>query len=356
MMRTCCYTSFSYSYLSRAQVLLRTVRMAQPAWSVCAVVVDEPPPGADWAGLLAGFDQVIRIDDLGIPRVRAWLFKHDLVEACTAVKGAAMLRLLDQGFDRVIYLDPDIAVFEPLDPVLADLDASVVLTPHQTAPNRQPAAVRDNEAASLQYGVYNLGFLLVRADAAGRAFAAWWAAQLHDACYDEPENFRFTDQKCVDLVPGLFPGVAILRDPGCNVATWNLSTRTIRIGRDGAITVNGAPLRFAHFTKIGGVGDVMLERYAGDNIEALEVWAWYRRELAREHSPIPAAWWHYGRFANGVPVTTAMRRLFRRRPDLIAAFDDPLFTDGEGYFTWLSREHPGLMPGTPAIPAASGVP
>ena len=357
MMRTCCYTSFTYSYLSRARVLLRTLRSAQPDWTVCAVIVDLPPPGIAAEEMLAGFDQVLTLDDLGIPRVRSWLFKHDIVEACTAVKGAALLRLLAE-YDRVIYLDPDVALFGPLDPALDSLaGASVLLTPHQTAPNRRPAAVRDNEAASLRYGVFNLGFLAVRADADGLAFAGWWAEQLQRACYDEPGNGLFTDQKYVDLAPCLFPGVGILRDPGCNVASWNISTRQVRIGQDGAITVNGAPLRFCHFTKVGGVGDVMLDRYAGDNIEALEIWAWYRRQLAHQPPPVPPGWWAYGSFGNGVPVTGAMRHLFRRRPDLMAAFDEPLFTDGEGYFTWLGREHPDMLPLPPssatAIPAAT---
>ena len=135
-MRTCCFTSLTYGYLARARVLLQTLRLAQPDWLVCAVIVDLPPPGATAEELLAGFDQVLHLDDLGIPRVRSWLFKHNVVEACTAVKGAALLRLLAE-YDRVIYLDPDIAAFAPLDPALDSLGgASVLLTPHQTAPNR----------------------------------------------------------------------------------------------------------------------------------------------------------------------------------------------------------------------------
>ena len=117
VMRTCCYTSFTYGYLSRARVLLQTLRLAQPDWTACAVIVDLPPPGATAEELLAGFDQVLTLDDLGIPRMRSWLFKHNIVEACTAVKGAALLRLLAE-YDRVIYLDPDVAVFGPLDPAL----------------------------------------------------------------------------------------------------------------------------------------------------------------------------------------------------------------------------------------------
>ena len=54
-------------------------------------------------------------------------------------------------------------------------------------------------------------------------------------------------------VPGMFGGLLVVRDPGCNVASWNLSRRRLAFGPGGALTVNGSPLKFYHFTKIGGV-------------------------------------------------------------------------------------------------------
>ena len=355
-MRTCCCTSFSYTYLARARILLQTLREAEPDWDVAAVVVDEPPPGLDAAAALAGFDRVLGIEHLGIPRVRSWLFRHSLVEACTAVKAAAMRHLLNEGYDQVVFLDPDIALFNPLAPVLeAAASASILLTPHQAEPNWQPAVVQDNEMASLRYGVFNLGFLAVRAAPAGRTFLDWWAMQLHAACRDAPDEGLFTDQKYADLIPCLFPGVAVLRDPGCNVASWNLSTRRVRIGRDGGIMVNGAPLRFWHFTKAGGVGDTMLQRHAGDSIAPLEIQAWYLRELARHSAlaPVPEGWWHYGRFADGTPVTPAVRQLYSTRWDLKAAFEDP-FPAGDGSFVaWLRAHEPELLTATPSATAAS---
>ena len=347
--RICCFTSFTYAYLGRARVLLSTLRAAHPDWAVCAAVVDEPPPGTDEANLLAGFDLVLRLHDLGIPRARAWLFKHDVVEACTAVKASAMLRLMDAGFSTVVYLDPDIAVFHPLDTVLTALDgAAIVLTPHQASPNRNACVMADNELVSLRLGAYNLGFIAVRSVGAGRGFVEWWAAQLLRACYDDPAAGLFTDQKYIDLVPGLFDGVAILRDPGCNVASWNLSTRRLSIGADGGIRVNEAPLRFMHFTKINAVGDIMLDRYAGDSIEALEVWNWYRRQVARRQpAAVPDGYWRYATFSNGVAVPREARLLYRENRHLRAG-DDPFDADGPLY-AWLSQAHAEML-----TPPASG--
>ena len=343
---TCCYTSFTYSYLARARILVRSLRQAHPDWAVHAVVVDKPPPGLDADAALAEFDHVVQADALRIPRFAAWMFKHDIVEACTAVKGQMLVELLEAGWRKVIYLDPDIAVFHPLDAVVAQLDtASIVLTPHQCEPNVAAQAVTDNERTSLQYGIYNLGFVAVRNDGAGRAFAAWWAAQLHQACYDDIAAGLFTDQKYCDLVPGLFERVHVERDPGCNVASWNLSRRTLRF-RGGDLLVNGSPLKFYHFTKIGGAGDVMTERYAGGNSEVFEVWQWYKRELASLSLPgMPRHHWAYGQFSNGQQIARATRRFYRSRPDLAAFFDDPFEVDGNSLYHWFGREAPDALAG-----------
>jgi len=340
----CCYTSFTYAYLGRARTLLATLRVVHPDWTVCAVVIDEPPQGEIQAELLRGFDIVLAAGDLGVLRTRAWLFKHDIVEACTAVKAAAMLRLMGLGYEVVFYLDPDIAVFHPLDNILAALDhASIVLTPHQTSPNRNSRMMQDNELASLRFGAYNLGSIAVRNDDFGRRFAEWWAAQLQRACYDDPAVGLFTDQKYIDLVPGLFDGVTIMRDPGCNVASWNLSTRRVTIGIDGNIWVNDAPLRFMHFTKINSVGDIMIDRYAGDSVEVLELWAWYRREVARRQpTTIPTGYWHYGVFSNNVMIPREVRLLYRESRDHRAAFDDPFDADGP-FYAWLLQAYPMLL-------------
>ncbi len=336
-MSTVCFTSFSYSYLPRARVLAETLRLAHPDWPLWAVLVDEPPPGLDASAALAGFDAVLAADGLSIPRFRSWLFKHDLVEACTAVKGAALLHLLGLGFDRVVYFDPDIALFHPLTALDgAYAAASVVLTPHQCAPNETALAIGDNELAALRHGVFNLGFIAVRNDAPGRAFAAWWAARLHDACYDDMANGVFTDQKYCDLAPALFANVAVARDPGWNAASWNISRRRLHFTSDGGIAAGDDRLAFYHFTKHGGAGDTMTERYAGEAHVPHELWRWYGRCLATHAEPaIPPGWWHYATFSDGTPIPRAVRLRYRQRPEVMRRFDDP-FANAEDLFASLS--------------------
>lgn len=340
-----CFTSFTYAYLSRARVLAMTLRRVHPDWTIWALIVDELPEGVSAEEAHAGFDRVVFARDLGIPGFDGWLFGHDVVEACTAVKGRMLAELLRKGCETVVYLDPDIAVFSPLDSTLAQLEGgSIVLTPHQTDPNGSMPVITDNELGSLTHGVYNLGFIAVRNVEEGRRFAGWWADMLHLACRDDPASGLFTDQKWCDLVPAFFDGVRIDRDPGCNVASWNLSRRRIEIGQDGGIRVNGSPLKFYHFTKMNGVGDAMTELYAADNIHVHEIWHWYKRAIAAEEMPgIPRDWWAYGRFDNGVPVSRAMRRAHRDDPALTALFPKPLQTAGASYFEWMRSVQPELL-------------
>ena len=345
MARIAAFTSFSFSYMTRAQILLSSLRAAHPDWDICACIVDVAPADIDAAAALAGFDRVVFADTLPIPRFRAWIFKHDLVEACTAVKAHMLQHLLAAGYAQVFYFDPDIAVFHSLDALVEQLErASILLTPHQVAPSPSYAAFRDNELTSLKYGVFNLGFIGVRNSPVGVAFANWWAALLLEACYDDPDSGIFTDQRYIDLAPALFDEVTVLRDPGCNVASWNLANRVLAINALGGITVNNIPLKFYHFTKINGIGDVMTEKYAGDNAAVWEIWTWYKRALAGgDGLGIPKSYWSYATFSDGAPIGKPARILFRNRNDLIAHFEDPFNARADGFACWLRNQRPELL-------------
>lgn len=337
------YTSFSYSYLNRARVLASSLRAQHPDWVIWAVLTDKTPEGFAFDLAREDFDRVLTAEDMWGDATERWLFGHDIVEACTAVKGRAAMHILDQpDCTELVYFDPDIGVFNPMTPVIDLLaDHSVVLTPHQVDPEPQSdkVAILDNEIASLDYGIFNLGFVAIANDGEGRRFAAWWEERLHDWCHDRLDIGVFVDQKWCNLVPCFFDGVKVLRDPGYNVASWNLSQREMTFDDAGTALINGCPLRFYHFTKLGPVGDIMTQRYAGKNVEIYELWRWYRQEVARFSAPeIPKGWWYYGTFDNGVKIPKSARELYRDRKDLRAAFTDPLTTGPGSFYEWLCAE------------------
>jgi hypothetical protein len=342
-MKVVCFSSFTFSYLNRARVLFKTLRRFHPDWELVALITDDPPTGFAFDPAKEAFDRVVWAQELGIPDYRQWLFQHDVVEVCTAVKGPFLHQACGSGADAVIYLDPDIALLESLSPLVDMLaDHDILLTPHLIEPNVERAAILDNDLSASRTGIFNLGFVMVRAAGEGARFAKWWNGRLLEFCYDDIPNGLFVDQRWCDHVPALFDRVKVIRDPGYNVASWNLSTRKVAIGKDGAITVNGARLRFWHFTKLGPTGDVMTKRYAGDNYPVYEIWRWYKDEVAAATDPaIPARYWAYDAYDDGAPIEKPHRVLYRERADLRTAFPDPFATDAGGFRGWLANE--GLL-------------
>lgn len=339
-MRVLCYTSFTFSYLNRARTLFDSVKKFHPDWHCVALMTDKLPDGMQLNVATESFDQIVWQNELGIEGIDSWLFKHDVVEVCTAVKGPFLKMACQQGYDAVIYLDPDTCLFSDLKPLLSQLEQyDVVLTPHTLEPQETISAIWDNEITPLWAGTYNLGFVAVRTKGDGLKFADWWAHRLLNFCYDRPSVGLFVDQKWCDLAPALFDNLKILRDPGYNVASWNLNNRKISIDDDGLIWVNGSYLlRFWHFTKLGATGDAMTERYAKDNFQVYELWHWYRHQVANNTSPeVPDRYWAFGDYDNGEPIKKVHRELYRDTPALQAQYPRPHETGSQSFFAALPQ-------------------
>ena len=333
------YTGFTHAGLAGALTLARTLKARHPQWRLAGVLVDSAPEPQEtnWRG---AFDLVIEAEALYGETWRGFVFRHDAAEACAAVKARALKRLFAEGAEKAIYFSPEIAVFDDLGEVERRLDeSSILLTPHLLQPNEGPQAFRDNEGLALARGVYNLGFLGVRNDATGAALAAWWAGRLDAACHIDLAQGLYLDQRYFDLAPALFERVEALRDPGCNVAAWNLSRRRLDVAPDGRILVNERfPLKFYQFTRDDG----LTERYAGQRLAPYELWAYYRRALATSGAP-PARGWAYGVYDDGAPISQGSRRLYRSDPGLAARFPDPFAVGADSFSAYVKATRPELV-------------
>jgi hypothetical protein len=341
------FTSFTCAELAPALTLARDLKQRHPDWRRVGVLVDRAPDGLDESWRRA-FDRVLEGEALYREDWRRFVFKHDAAEAAAAVKGRALRALLDEGADKVLYFAPEIAIFGDLGEIEARLDAaSILLTPHQGEPNQGVQAIADNEALAMRYGVFNLSFLGVRNDPAGLALARWWAARLDRASYDDGAGGAYNDQRHFDLAPALFDGVEVLREPGCHVASWNLSRREIEIARDGRILVNGCfPLKFFNFANPYGDAAILTERYAGRRLAVYELAAYRKRALAAAAAPDLAreAWaWAYARFDDGAPVASMARRLYRGDPELGERYRDPFAAGPDTYLAYLQANRPDLL-------------
>ncbi|AMV39365.1 glycosyl transferase [Planctomyces sp. SH-PL62] len=332
------FTSITANYLPKAASLAHSVKRVHPE-AVFHVVLSDDMPDCP-SSVTGAFDSIINIRDLPIENLPRFIFRHRIVELCTAVKGAAFQHIADlHGAERIYYFDPDIIVTNRLDDLERALDSSsVLLTPHSIEPESNPEAMVDNEITCLRHGVYNLGFLAVRMDRNGRRLIDWWADRLTRWCYDEVPNGLFTDQRWMDLAPAIFDGVKILRDPQYNVSTWNLSHRRGTGVAPYDIQINGRPLVFYHFSGFdSGAQLKMLDRYGSHSPVLYDFREWYLAECERHgQSTIGKTPCRYTTYKSGEKIKDEHRLTYRRRDDLLRYFADP-FDDSDptnSYLHW----------------------
>jgi len=306
-------TIIARNYLAHARVLADSFFEHHPSSSFTVLVVDDTGERA-----LAGEPfEVLSPYDVGLERaeVHRMALIYDMKEFATALKPWLLKHLLRQAED-VTYFDPDIEVFASLDDVSAlARERGIVLTPHtlQELPRDE---LLPSEEMLLRAGIYNLGFIAVARDAS--PFLDWWADRLARNCIVAVEDGIFVDQRWIDFVPALFEH-AILRDPGCNVAYWNLHHRQVAWTARG-YEVNGEPLRFYHYsgftpdrphllsTHAGTVPRVLLE----DQPDVRRLCQAYARRLReRGFGSVEDRRYRFDNLPSGLPLGRAIRRNVR---------------------------------------------
>jgi len=327
------FTIVSKNYLHFARTLMESVRAHHPDWQRLVLLVDENRGELD---LRKEPFETIEIGDLPLPDPRKFYFRYTILELNTAVKPWMFEWLFRQRHaDQVVYLDPDISLYGPLAEVETALSsgAAMVLTPHLTGPLDD--AHRPHEIDILQAGAYNLGFLALRRDPQTDRFLSWWQAKLEFNCVVDHARGLFVDQKWLDLAPGMFDHVAILRHEGYNVAYWNLAHRHFEKA-DGQYLVNGVPLVFYHFSGLDGEAPEKLSKYQNrfrlDQLRLVEELVHDYLARVRAHgsettSRLPYA---FGRFASGERIPDCIRQLYRQDEAFRrAAGEDPFVLASE---------------------------
>ncbi len=335
------FTSITANYLPKAAALAHSVKRAHPEAIFHLVLSDRMP--ACSPAITAAFDTIIPIEDLPIEGLPSWIFKHRVVELCTAVKGMAFQYIAARfGAERIYYFDPDIVVFGRLDRLEEMLTRhSVLLTPHMFVPETLHQAILDNELCCLRHGVYNLGFLAVRMAGQGRQFIDWWADRLKGFCYDEVAMGLFTDQRWVDLAVAFFDDIAIVREPEYNVATWNLTHRRATGQAPYSIQINGRPLVFYHFSGFdSGAQMRMLERYGALSPVLYDLRDWYIARCAElGQSTLGKVDCVHNSYSDGQKILDEHRLVYRRREDMSRAYPDPFDTSdpARSFLRWYHR-------------------
>ncbi|MCL2052360.1 MAG: hypothetical protein FWG91_11645 [Lachnospiraceae bacterium] len=234
----------SMNYFAQTKALICNVRELDSQAAINVLIIDYDVKIFDIYSDAANNIFYYSASKLCIPHFYDMAFKYGIIEFNSSMKPYFLNYLLIQDkYETLIYLDPDIRLFDRLDLVHELLeDHSIVLTPHIISDN-----YKIDILPYLLHGLFNMGFIALRKDENSLSFLGWWKSKLIDFCRYDVESDLCCDQKWIDFAPVLFSGIYILRHPGYNVAFWNLHERILE-KKKGRYYVNGDKLVFYHYS------------------------------------------------------------------------------------------------------------
>jgi glycosyltransferase involved in cell wall biosynthesis/SAM-dependent methyltransferase len=343
-------TIIAANYAPFARVLAESFTEHHPDARCFVLVIDDPEGHLD-----PGNEpfEILTPGDLAIEEFDRMAALYSVLELSTAVKPWLLRHLLNvRGCETLAYLDPDIEVHDSL----AELEAllhehRLVVTPHLTAAMPRDG-LKPSETDILIAGSYNLGFIGLAPGPDTDALLDWWGERLVTDCIVAPERGFFVDQRWMDFAPGLVPSFHVLRDPGYNVAYWNLPSREVKRRGDGW-TVNGRPLRFFHFSGFDPQQPALLSKHQNriqlaDRPALRDLCRRYaERLLAHMDAGRPPWSYRYDRLADGTKIDAAIRLGYRRALEAGVTMESPFTPAGaRQLLRWLATAPDG--PKTPS--------
>lgn len=299
------------NYIAKAKVLRESYLNFHVNHDFFIVLMDRKDKEFE---LLHSECQFIWVEDVGIDDFYQHAFMFDIIEFSTNVKPSVLRKLLLR-YEQVLYIDPDIQIFDVLSPVFNALnDSSIVITPHTLTPILDGKHPDDSDF--LKFGAYNLGFIGVSQCDEAFSFLVWWSDRCLRLGFYEPQLGLAVDQKWIDLAPAYFPTLKILRDLGLNVSFWNLHERHFSKKNEKWFVNEIQPLYFVHFSSFDADFPSAIamkqDRFvSGEREDALELYQNYANLLKLAHvdkyKSIP---YSFDYFEDGMYITATMRRFY----------------------------------------------
>lgn len=235
-------TYFDHNYLPRGLALYRSLQRYAPGARLWVLCLSDACHQALTA--LALPDLVpVRLGDFEAtePEVAATRQTRSVIEYYFTLTPAWILFVLNSepALEWATYLDSDLFFFASPEPIYDEMaDAAFGIIPHRFARGLEEQR---------RFGLYNVGWVSVRARDDGISALRWWRARCIEWCYDRVEGDRFADQRYLDRLPELFGGVHIIEHLGANLAPWNFADVRLEC-RDKAVEIEGRyRLLFFHF-------------------------------------------------------------------------------------------------------------
>ncbi len=258
---TIAFTICSVNYLAQARTLGESLRATNPEITYFVGLVDR----LDTVSFEVQYEPdctLVEVHTIGIQDFSELCGRYNITELNTAVKPFYFQYFFEQypGADKILYLDPDIIVFQPLTTILDTLDQyEAVLTPHLTRPIADTK--KPSELDHLNTGIYNLGFCAFRRSDAMEKFVAWWAKKLRYECLIALCHGLFVDQNWMNFLPLFIENCYIERNPGYNAAYWNLHERLFSKQNDTFVVNEQHQLQFFHYSGYDSARPDIISKY-----------------------------------------------------------------------------------------------
>jgi hypothetical protein len=331
-------TIVARNYLAFARVLGHSLQKFHPEIPFYVLVAD--------VGNNEGMDQnepfqTLTLSDLDMGNHQSQLFCYGRKQFLVSLKPTLLHHFLNSGFTSALFLDPDMLLLCSLQKAFDQVAAhSLTLSPHidTVATN---ASRRMREHALLLAGIYNGGFIGVSNTPETHRFLEWWESRLFSHCDDNLREGIHYDQRWLDLAPSFVEDVHIMRDPGINVAYWNLHDKDVTF-KDGAIYINEFPCRLFHFSGFSPDNPTQVSVYRPD-LKMAEVgvlgdlFASYAEMLYEvDHDQTKQLSWPWDVFTNGAKILPEYRNYYREMGGRAQRFGDPFDAQSKGsYYKWL---------------------
>lgn len=139
---------------------------------------------------------------------------------------------------NIYYLDSDLYFFNNVESLLSESKgASAQIIEHRFSEQMQHL---------LAYGRFNVGWIGFSTTTEGLSLIRDYRNSCLAWCYDRLEEDKYGDQKYLDKWPEKFPSCVVSSHKGANVATWNISGRTLW-KKDDNFYIDEDLLIFYHF-------------------------------------------------------------------------------------------------------------
>lgn len=313
----CAFTICAKNYLAQALTLRESFLKHNPSLNFFIFLADKIDGVED-------VDGVVALDKSWISDWVNMAFKYDVIEFNTSIKPFCFGKLFKEGYEKVIYLDPDIYVTRPLDYIYECLNnKSVVLTPHYCDIEEQFDGAVTEETFN-KVGIYNLGFCALKNDKVGQEIAKWWQNRLQYKCYSQSSEGLFVDQKWMDYIPGFFPdATCVSSHHGMNVAIWNLHERELFIDEKQGYMIRRKktgdefPLLFFHFSGFDPFETTIINRrHPQFNVTTYPsfkpiIEEYRERVYANGYDRFSKMTYGFNHYSDGGVITPLQRRMFR---------------------------------------------